>query len=64
MKRKLKTLYSEYTTLPSTLSDGKTWSVNLTEEQEFEKTKKKVLRKAVELKAVSTHKRVIKPRNI
>lgn len=64
IKRKLKTLYAGYTTLPSTLSNCKIWSVNLTEEQELEKSKKEVLTTAVELKTVNTHNRVIKPRNI
>jgi hypothetical protein len=64
MNRKLYTLYSGYTALPFTLSDCKTWSLNMTEEQELEKSKKKVLRTAFELRIVNTHNRVIKPRNI
>jgi hypothetical protein len=34
------------------------------EEQELEKSKKKVLKTAVEIKIVYTHNRVIKPRNM
>jgi hypothetical protein len=64
MNRKLVTLYSGYTTLTSTLSNCKTWSLNMTEEQELEKFKKKVLRTAFELRLVNTHNRAIKPTDV
>jgi len=41
MNRKQYTLYSGYTSLPSTLSDCKTWPLNMTEEEELEKSKRK-----------------------
>lgn len=36
----------------------------MTEEQELEKSEKKVLRTAFEFRIVNTHNRVIKPRNV
>jgi len=51
-------------TLPSTLSECKTWSVNMTEEQELDKSKKKALKTAFELRIVNIRNRVNKPRNI
>jgi hypothetical protein len=36
----------------------------MTEKQELEMSKKKVLRTAFEIRIVNTHNRVIKPRNI
>jgi len=64
MNRKLYTLCSGNTTLPSTPRDCKTWSLHLTGEQDLEKSKKKVLKTAFELRIVNIHNRVIKPRNI
>lgn len=64
MNRNLYTLCSGNTTLPSTLNDCKTWSFNMTEEQELEKSKKKVLKTAFELRIVNIRNKVMKPRNI
>jgi len=64
MNRKLYTLCSGNTNLPSTLSDRKTWSLNMTEEQVLEKSKKKVLKTAFEHRIFNICNRVIKPRNI
>jgi hypothetical protein len=59
MNRKLITLYTWYTILPYTLTGYKMLSLHLTEERELKRSKKNILRTAIERKIVNTHNRLI-----